>query len=85
MTGLYLFDSLKRQKNIVVFFVKKIMRIYPMLILTLVITILIGAVFTTLSLKDYFSDPLVYKYFIDNVLNVFNAHELPGVFKIIIW
>lgn len=81
LTGIYLFDSLKNTKNIAIFFVKKFMRIYPMLILTLVLTIFIGAAFTTLSLKEYFSDPLVYKYFIDNILNIFNAYELPGVFK----
>lgn len=79
-SGVFLFTTLQKIQRMRDYWIKKIMRIYPLLVLTLILTILMGAVFTTLPVKEYFSDPLTRTYFIKNFLNIENAHELPGVF-----
>lgn len=80
LTGIYLCVSLKKSKSFFEFALKKIMRIFPMLIITLLATIGIGALFTTLPLREFFTHSQTKEYFIKNFLNIMNAHELPGVF-----
>ena len=81
LTGIYLCTSLKSSKNLKEFFIKKIMRIYPMLLLMLVLIIGMGAIFTTLPLKEYLTSEATRTYFVDNLLCIRNAHVLPGVFE----
>lgn len=80
LSGIYLCKSLKNSKNFFQFIFKKIMRIFPLLIVTLGFIIAIGAVFTTLPLSEYFNNTMTKNYFIHNLLNISNEHYLPGVF-----
>lgn len=59
---------------------KRICRLYPELIVCLIVTLSIGAIFTTCSFSDYWTNPQVKKYFIANLLEITNEHFLPGVF-----
>ena len=80
LAGIYLCKSLKNSKNFFQFIFKKIMRIFPLLIVTLIFIIGIGAIFTNLPLSEYFSNSMTRNYFIHNILNISNEHYLPGVF-----
>lgn len=63
------------------FFKKRFFRIYSELILCLVVILILGGVFTTLSQLDYWTNAQTWKYFIANVLEITNEHVLPGVFE----
>ena len=66
--------SLKR------YFIKRALRIFPALFVVVVLSIfLLGPLFTTLSLKEYFSSPFTSKYFQNIFLHI--SYYLPGVFE----
>lgn len=61
------------------FLINRSLRIIPALAVDILLCALIlGPIFTTLSLMEYFADPLTYRYFL-NILGVISFH-LPGVF-----
>ncbi len=59
--------------------VKRIFRLLPALILfTLLAIFVVGPIFTTLSVKEYFSNPITWKYLKNILLKI--SFSLPGVF-----
>lgn len=61
-----------------VYALKRIFRIVPGLLFYVVLAIIMGALFTTLTLRDYFLHPTTWAYFKTLFLNIQMA--LPGVF-----
>ena len=60
---------------------KRFLRIFPALIVIILLTaFVIGPVFTTLSLKTYFTNPDTYRYLFTST-GIYIRHILPGVFE----
>ena len=78
VSGYLVMESYKRTNNISKYILKRIIRIYPGLIIsTLGSAFLLGPAFTTLPFKDYFIE--CKKYIISNIL-LNPVFDLPGVF-----
>lgn len=80
LSGLLIARSFDRKKTLVHFAVARILRLYPALFAVLVLTVLIGAAFTTLSITAYFSAPQTLSYVPRNLSLAFLQYPLPGVF-----
>ena len=65
------------------FLVARIMRIYPALIVVIVLTsLLVGPIVSTLPLHRYFASSATYQYLVSNITAVFNIEmNLPEVFS----
>lgn len=77
-SGYYIMKSImtKGDKN---FVKKRAKRILPELMIVVLLTILIiGPIFTNLSLKEYFLNPKTYIYLLNSIMIPY--HNLPGVF-----
>ncbi len=62
------------------YFIKRIARIFPALVVVVVCSaFLIGPVLSSLSLKEYFTNALTYKYLLNVFLKI--QYFLPGVFE----
>lgn len=78
--GFLICKSLDRLQNGKKFFVARIKRIFPPLIVVVIASAFImGPILTTLSLKEYFTDIGTYKYLLNAIL--LPVHTLPGVFE----
>lgn len=79
ISGYLICNSLVINSNFI-FFYKRLLRIIPPLILVVFLTIfLLGPVFTSFSLKDYFTTSETYHYFLN--ISLFRMeYRLPGVF-----
>jgi peptidoglycan/LPS O-acetylase OafA/YrhL len=84
LSGFLVTGSGLRTKKIRTFFANRALRIIPALSVEVTMSaIIIGPIFTTMLLKDYFSDPQFFRYF-GNIIGVV-TFELPGVFKHLPW
>lgn len=79
-SGLYIIKSLVENDSVLIFYIKRFMKIYPMLLLSIVFVVVLGALVTTLPLKEYFLHSGTKTYIINNILEIQNEHFLPGVF-----
>lgn len=62
------------------FMLNRSLRIFPALMVDIALSALVlGAIFTTLPLSDYYADPMTHRYFL-NMLGAVQLH-LPGVFE----
>lgn len=67
-------------KNSCTYFIKRIVRIWPELLVCLLFSsVIIGNLFTELSTEEYFANPQTGMYVINN-LRLFISYSLPGVF-----
>src|SRR5258708_26784993 len=79
LSGFLVAGSMLRSKTLVTFFGLRILRIAPALSVEVILSALIlGPIFTNRSLKEYFSDPLLFRYFYNLIGHV--QFSLPGVF-----
>lgn len=79
LSGFLVAGSLERSKTLVTFFGLRALRIVPALSGEVLLSALIlGPIFTSVTLSAYFGDPLFYKYFL-NILGE-PQFRLPGVF-----
>lgn len=82
ISGLLVTQSLFNSFNIIHFFWKRILRIYPALIVLIFLTVFIlGTVFTSMPLKDYFLAKQTWQYFLGGVTLIKLRFYLPGVFN----
>ncbi len=81
ISGYVICESLHRDRRILSFISKRLLRIIPGLILACVVSIfVIGACFTSLPLGEYFTTGETYRYFIN--VSLFRLQfTLPGVFE----
>lgn len=81
LSGLVVTNSLLNKKNVVQFLIARVFRIWPALLLVLTIsTLVLGPLFTTKPLNEYFSNPSIYLYIYKNLL-MHIQFNLPGVFE----
>lgn len=83
LSGFMITQSMMNSKNNKQFAVKRVIRIFPSLIVMLLITIFIlGPIVFNGSIGEYFKSSSVWKYFVNNV-NLFGntAYAIEGVFE----
>lgn len=81
ISGYLIFQSLLRSKSVYDYLVKRVLRIFPGLILALALSLLaLYFVFPSNKLP-YLLNPEIYTYFIDNVLLLKSHFNIPGVFE----
>lgn len=78
--GYLVTGSWARDPHLKNYFIKRVSRIFPPLILFVVIAAcIVGPMLTTLSLYDYFHNPLFFRYFFN--IGLYINYALPGVFE----
>ncbi|NOT14057.1 MAG: acyltransferase [Methylotenera sp.] len=82
VSGFLIFMSYENSKSIKAYFIKRLRRIYPAYFLMVLLCVLMGALFSTYSTRDYWLSFAVLKYLAANLtfLN-FIQPTLPGVFE----
>jgi len=81
ISGFLVSQSLVRKKNLADYFRARILRIFPALIVMILLVVFVaGPILTSLSFKDYFTHSDTYTYL--TMMYVFNnkVQDLPGVF-----
>ena len=81
-SGFFIAASFSLKSSFKSFAMARILRIYPALIITTLLTVFVlGPLFTSLSLFDYFSHSQTYQYLIKNTTLLTGIeYYLPGVF-----
>jgi peptidoglycan/LPS O-acetylase OafA/YrhL len=82
-SGFLVTASLLNKQNIAEFILARVLRIFPALLIMLVLTVFVlGPAFTSMQLSEYFSSKTTYKYLIKCSSLFFGvSYELPGVFE----
>lgn len=81
LSGLLVTVSLMNRPHLGEFIIKRVARIFPGLIVCVMITVLvIGPLFTDIEIGDYFSHPETWSYLLNNSFLYQLRWELPGVF-----
>ncbi|MCK1384104.1 acyltransferase [Bradyrhizobium sp. 21] len=79
LSGFLVAGSLERSRNLAEFLALRVLRIFPALSAEILLSaLLVGPAVTSLAWKDYFSDPLFFRYFFNIVGHV--QFKLPGAF-----
>ena len=79
LSGFYVTKSLYRKNDLKEYLYKRCIRIFPQLwIVVLLSVFVLGPIFTTCSLSEYFTNGSTYLYLLNGVL--LPIHNLPGVF-----
>lgn len=82
ISGFLITQSYDRSENLNIFLKARILRIFPALLFVLLITaFILGPIFTKISLAEYFSNSLLYKYFVGITLFPNFSPTLPGIFE----
>lgn len=78
--GFLVTGSWAREHNIRNYAIKRVTRIFPPLILFVFVSaVVVGPVLSNLSLKEYYSNPLFFRYLLNGILYI--NYALPGVFE----
>ena len=79
-SGFLIMRSLEKNPKVLEFIVGRCVRIFPVLIVVVLLTILVvGPIATSYSLTEYFSNSGTYEYFLNCIFIL--KHTLPGVFE----
>lgn len=81
LSGLLITRSFGRKSSLVHFTVARVLRLFPALLVVLVLTTLAGAAFTQLSVRSYFLATETLTYIPRNLSLAFLQYSLPGVFN----
>jgi peptidoglycan/LPS O-acetylase OafA/YrhL len=85
ISGFLITQSYDRSKNPIKYFKARSLRIFPGLIMVVLLSIfLLGPILTELSLKDYFTNRETYDY-VKTITMYWLQFDLPGVFPTNIW
>lgn len=80
LSGFFMTKSVKKYENFLSYMKGRIIRIFPSLLLVVFcIVLVLGPIFTTLPLNEYFSSKVTWLYFLNAIL--IPIHDLPGVFE----
>lgn len=77
--GVLIAKSMDRAKSFQKYIKMRCIRIFPLLMIVVVITILLGVLLTELSPADYFMNVKTWRYLLNGVFIL--QHSLPGVFE----
>ena len=80
ISGFLVAQSFVNRPHIIEFAIARVLRIFPGLLVALLLTVLLGAFMTTLPFSEYVSNPIVWDYFLSNGM-LHTCFELPGVFE----
>lgn len=82
ISGYLIFESLIRSKNLAEYFFKRILRIYPGLIVLMLVTFIVGGIVSIVPIKDYLTTYKSYAY-IFSQLSLFRSFQqkIAGVFE----
>ena len=81
ISGFLIAQSFDRSSTTLRFLLARALRIFPALILVLLLTaLLLGPFYSDLSMSEYFSSPAAPLYVLRNLSLAFLVYELPGVF-----
>lgn len=81
ISGFLITQSFDRSKNVLQYAKARILRIFPALIVVVLLSVFIlGPIFTTLNVKNYFFHPQTIVYF-KTITLYWMQYELPGVFQ----
>lgn len=82
ISGFLITDSFHRSRTLAHFSAARFLRIFPGLLVVLLLTIVVlGPLTTTLPASEYFVDPATIAYVPRNLSLAFLQYELPGVFQ----
>ena len=82
ISGVIVFNSFERSKNLKEFFLKRFFRIYPAYFIAVVSCFAMGIVVTTMPIGDFLSCKTSWKYLVANLcFSNFMQPTLPGVFE----
>lgn len=82
ISGLLVSQSYGRSRNVYEYFIARALRIYPALIFVVLFSVyILGPVFTTYEVVDYFLHPQTFEYLIFNSSALIDRFLLPGVFE----
>lgn len=85
VSGFLIFMSYENSRSVSGYFGKRIRRIYPAYAFVILVSVLVGGVFSRYGLGDYWSLPLL-KYIAANLMFLnFLQPELPGLFQHNLW
>ena len=81
ISGYLIFQSLIRSSSLMEYLTKRVLRIFPGLIVAVFLTLV--ATYFVYPKKDipYFLNPEIYSYFLDNILLFISHFDIPGVFE----
>lgn len=80
LSGIMVVNSIISKQNTLYYWSHRILRIFPALILLVLITALIvGPIFSTLNIKSYFQEKETFNYIFQNII-LQTQYTLPGVF-----
>jgi FkbM family methyltransferase len=81
ISGFFISQSFENRSGLLAFCVARVLRIYPGLLVVLLFTVLvIGPIFTRLTMRAYFTDVETISYVPYNLSLKWLQYELPGVF-----
>ncbi len=78
-SGYLISKSIFRTDRFFVYLKARLIRLLPPLVFVVVLSVLLGALITTLSVLEYFANLGTYKYFLNAIM--LPVHNLPGVFE----
>jgi len=82
ISGFLVTGSYLNRKKFTTFMKSRILRVYPALIICLLLTVIIlGPIVSTYSINEYFSKTQTYTYFLKNLSLIKPDFTLPGVFN----
>ncbi len=81
ISGLLIARSFDRQRSLFHFVVARVLRLFPALLVALVLTVIAGAFVSQLGLSAYLGSPDVWTYVPANLSLAFLQYSLPGVFE----
>ena len=85
ISGFLITQSYDRSKDVIYYFKARVLRIFPGLIFCVLLSVLIlGPIFTELSVLEYFKDYDTYEY-LRTITLYWIQYDLPGVFHSNIW
>lgn len=77
--GYFIAASVEKKKTVRSFFLARCIRIFPLLWIVVILSILLGACVTTNTMSSYWTDRGTWLYLLNGLL--FPVHNLPGVFE----
>ena len=80
ISGYLVFQSLDRSNNLLVYFRKRVLRIFPGLFVMLLLTVLLGVFVYEGTFQNYIGNPYVWTYLPSNLLLVKSQGIIPGIF-----
>ena len=81
LSGYLVYQSLGRSKSIFIFFRKRILRIFPALLVVLLLTIVLGTFVFEGSVSRYIVLPEMQTYLPNNLFLIKTQYDIPGIFE----